>query len=81
MPAQQRRRLHEQAPPGWTWQQPRQASLHRPVGPVDPRPGNLASQHRNLAAQHQQLGILRRRASRQQHKPPQCLAEQQIQQS
>jgi hypothetical protein len=38
-------------------------------------------QHRHLVAQHQQLGILGRRASPQQHKPPQCLAQQQLQQS
>jgi hypothetical protein len=27
------------------------------VGPVDPRPGHLTAQHRDLVAQHQQLGI------------------------
>jgi hypothetical protein len=32
-------------------------------------------------AQHQQLGVLGGRASRQQRKPPQHLAEQQIEQS
>jgi hypothetical protein len=81
MPTQQRRRLDEQAPPGRTGQQPRQPSQHRPVGPVDPRPGHLASQHRHLVAQHEQLGVLCRRTPRQQHKPPQHLAEQQIEQS
>jgi hypothetical protein len=81
MPAQQRGRLHEQAPPGWTGQQPRESSQHCPVGPVDPRPGHLASQHRDLVAQHEQLGVLCRRTPRQQRKPPQHLAEQQIEQS
>jgi hypothetical protein len=46
MPPQQRRRLDEKAPPGWTGQQPRQSSQHRPVGPVNPWPGYLASQQR-----------------------------------
>jgi hypothetical protein len=32
-------------------------------------------------AQHQQLGVLGGRTSRQQHKPPQHLAEQQVEQS
>jgi hypothetical protein len=35
---------------------------HCPVGPVDPRPGRLASQHRDLVAQHEQLGVPCRRA-------------------
>ena len=48
---------------------------------VDPRPDDLASQHRDLMAQHQQLGVLGRRTPRQQHKPPQHLAAQQIEQS
>jgi hypothetical protein len=49
--------------------------------PVDPRPGHLASQHRDLVAQHEQLGVLCRRTPRHQCKPPQHLAEQQIEQS
>ena len=81
MPAQQRRRLHEQAPPRRTGRQPRQPGQHRPVGSVSSWPGDLASQHRDLVAQHQQLGVLGGRTSRQQHKPPQHLAEQQIEQS
>jgi hypothetical protein len=32
MPAQQRGRLHEQALPGWTGQQPYQPGQHRSVG-------------------------------------------------
>jgi hypothetical protein len=81
MPAKHRGRPDEQAPPRRTGQQPRQPSQHRPVGPVDPRPGHLAVQHRDLVAQHQQLGVLCRRASCQQGKPPQHRAAQQIQQS
>jgi hypothetical protein len=46
----------------------------------DPRPDDLASQHRDVMAQHQQLGVLGRRTPRQQHKPPQHLAAQQIEQ-
>jgi hypothetical protein len=76
MPAQQRLWLDKQPAPSWSGQQPRQRGEYRPVGPVDPWPGHLASQHRDLVAQHQQLGILRRRTPRQQHKPPQHLAEQ-----
>jgi hypothetical protein len=81
MPPQQRRRPHEQAPPDRAGQQPCKPGQHRPVGPVNPRPGHLAPQHRDLVAQHEQLGILGYRAPRQQRKPPQHLAEQQIEQS
>jgi hypothetical protein len=81
MPAQQRRRLHEQAPPGRPGQQPNEPSQHRPIRPVDLRPGDLASQHRDLVAQDEQFGILGCRTPRQQRKAPQHLAEQQIQQS
>jgi len=41
----------------------------------------LATQHRDLVAQHEQLGVPCHRAPRQQPKPPQHLAEQQIEQS
>jgi hypothetical protein len=81
MPTQQRRWLHEHAAPDWARQQPHQSGQQRAVGPVEPRPGHLALQHRHLVAQHQQLSVLRRRAPRQQCKPPYRLAEQQIEQS
>jgi len=62
MPAQQRCGLHEQPAPDRTGQQPRQPGQHCPVGPVDPRLGRLASQHRDLVAQHEQLVVPCRRA-------------------
>jgi hypothetical protein len=49
--------------------------------PVDPRPGHLTSQHRDLVAQHEQFGVLGRCTSREQCKPPHHLAEHQIEQS
>jgi hypothetical protein len=60
MPTQQRGRLHEQPTPGPLGQQPRKASQHRPVCPVDLPPARSASQHPDLVAQHQQLGVLGR---------------------
>jgi hypothetical protein len=81
MPAQQGFGLDRQPAPGWSGQQPYEPSQHRPVGPVDPRPGPLAAQHRDLVAQHQQLGVLCRRASGQQRKPAHHLAAEQIEQS
>jgi hypothetical protein len=81
MPAQQCGRLHEQAPPGWAGQQPRESSKQGSVGPVDPWLGHLASQHRDLVAQHEQFGVLGCRTPRQQCEPPQHLADQQIEQS
>jgi hypothetical protein len=81
MPPQQRCRLHEHPTPGPAGQQPHQPSQHRPVCPVHARLGHLASQHRDLLPQHEQLDILGRRTPRQQRKPPQHLAEQQIKQS
>ena len=81
MPAQQRFGLDEQPAPGRAGQQPREPSQHGSVGPVHPRPGYLASQHHDLVTQHEQLSVLRGRTPRQQRKPPQCLTEQQIQQS
>jgi hypothetical protein len=48
---------------------------------VDLRPGDLASQHRDLVAQDEESSILGCRTPRQQRKPPHHLAEQWIQQS
>jgi len=81
MPVQQRRRLHEQPTPERPGEQPSEPSQHRPVCPGDRRPGHPPAQHRDLVAQHQQLSVLGCRASGQQRKPPQHLAEQQIDQS
>jgi hypothetical protein len=81
MPAQQRLGPDEQPVPAPTRQPPGESGQHGPVGPVHPRPGHLTPQHLDLVAQHEQLGILRGRTPRQQRKPPQCLAEQQVQQS
>jgi hypothetical protein len=65
MPAQQCFGLDEQPAPSWSGHQPRQRGQHRPVCPVELRPGHLAAQHRDLVAQHQQLGVLCRRTPRQ----------------
>jgi len=81
MPAQQRRRLDEQPEPGRSGQQPREPGQHRSVCPAEPWPGHLASQHRDFVAQHEQLGVLGGRTPRQQGKPSQHLAEQQVEQS
>jgi hypothetical protein len=81
MPAQQRGRLDEQAPPGWTGQQLRQPSQHRPVSPVDPGSGYLPAEHRDLVTEQQQFHVVGRRAPRQQHQPSQQVAEAQIEQS
>jgi hypothetical protein len=59
----------------------RGSSQHRAVGPVDPGSGYLAAEHRDLVPQHQQLRVLGRRAPRQQRKPSQQLAEDEIEQS
>jgi hypothetical protein len=81
MPTQERRRLHEHTPPSQTRQQPGESGQHRPIGPIEPRPGYLASQHHHLVAEHEQLNVFGRRTPRQQRKPPQHLAEQQVEQS
>jgi hypothetical protein len=81
MPAQQRFGPDEQPAPGRSGQQPRESSKHGAVGPVHPRPAHLAPQDHDLVTQHEQLRVLGGRTPRQQRKPPQCLAEQQIEQS
>ena len=48
------------------------------VCPVQPGPGVLPPQHRDLMAQHQQLGILRRRRTRQQRHPASQAYEDQV---
>src|ERR1022692_3706651 len=55
------------AQPGW--QQPGQRSQDRPVGPVEPGPGDLAAQDRDLMAEDQDLGVLRRLTAAQQEQP------------
>jgi len=68
MPTQQRLGPDEQPVPVRAGQQPGQSGQHGSVGPVHPRAAHLTPQHGELMAQHQQLGVLGRRASRQQHK-------------
>ena len=51
------------------------------AGPVHPGSGHLTPQHLDLGAQDEQLGVLGRRALRQQHQPSQQLAEDQVEQS
>jgi len=76
MPAQQRFWPDKQPGPAWAGQQPSEPSQHRSVGPVEPPPGHPPPQHPDLVTQHQQLSVLGDRASCQQRKPPQYLAEQ-----
>jgi hypothetical protein len=47
--------------PAWAPQQPRQSSQDRSVGPVEPWPGDLPPQHRDLVPEHRQRSILGRR--------------------
>ena len=69
MPAQQRIRRHERAPPQRPGEQPDQGGEHSAIRPVQLRPGVLPPQHRHLLAQHQQLGVLRHRRACQQRHP------------
>ena len=50
-------------------QQPGQGGQHRPVSPVHLRPRVLPPQYGDLLTQHKQLGIFRRRRTRQQRHP------------
>jgi hypothetical protein len=67
--------------PGPTAPTPTTGPTHGAVGPVRPRPGHLPSQHRDLVMEHQQLSVLGGRTPRQQHQPPQHLAEPRVQHS
>jgi hypothetical protein len=51
------------------WQQPSQRGQNCAVGPVQPRPGDLAAQDRDLMAEDQDLGVLGRLAAAQQVQP------------
>jgi hypothetical protein len=42
---------------------PGQCSQNRPVGPVQPGPGDLAARDLDLMVQHRDLGVLRRLAA------------------
>ena len=44
-------------------QQPGQCGQDRPVGPVEPGPGDLAAQDGEFRAEDQDLGVLRRLAA------------------
>jgi len=76
MPAQQCFWPDKQPVPDRAGKQAREPSNHRQVGPVDRWPGHPPPQYRDLVTQHQQLGVLGGRASCQQRKPSQYLAEQ-----
>ena len=78
VPAQQRVWRQEPAPPQRPGEQAGQGSEYRAVCPVQPGPGVLPPQHRDLVAQHQQLGILRRRRTRQQRHPASQAHEDQV---
>jgi hypothetical protein len=81
MPAQQRGRPDKQPVPARARQQPRESSQDRSVGPVEPWPDYLASEHRDLVPEQQQLSVLPCRSRRQQCEPSHHPAEQQIQQA
>jgi hypothetical protein len=79
VPAQQRARRNQPAHPLRPGEQPGQGGEHRPVGPVQLRPGVLPQRHRDLLAQHQQLGVLRPRWACQQRHPVDQADEHQVQ--
>jgi hypothetical protein len=61
------------------WEQPGQGGEHPPGRPGPASAGVLPPQRRDLLAQHQQLGILRRRGTCQQHHPADQADEHQVQ--
>ena len=79
VPAQQRVRRHQPAPPHRPGEQPGQGGEHRPVGPIQLGLRVLPPQHRDLLAQNQQLGVPRRRRACQQRHPPGQADEHQVQ--
>jgi hypothetical protein len=78
VPAQQRVRRDQPAPPHRPGQQAGQGGEHRAAGPVQPRLRVLPPQHRDLMAQHQQFGVLRRRRACQQRHPARQADERQV---
>ncbi len=81
MPGQQRawRDQAVAAPAGW--QQAGQRGQDRPVGPVWPGTGDLATQDRYLMTEHHDLGVLRRLAAAQQVQPAKDLDDGEVQKS
>ena len=81
VPGQQRTRRDQAmaAQPGG--QQPGQCGQDRPVGPVEPRPGDLAAQDGEFMAEDQDLGILRRLAAAEQLQPAKDLGDGEVQES
>jgi hypothetical protein len=81
VPGQQRARRDQAMAPQPGGQQPGQRGQDRPVGPVQPRPGDLTAQNRDLVAEDQDLGVLRRPASAQQEQPAKYPDDGEVQES
>jgi len=63
------------------WQQAGQCGQDRPVGPVRPGTGDLATQDRYLMTEHHDLGVLRRLAAAEQVQPAKDLDDGEVQKS
>jgi len=70
MPSQQRARRDDPRHPHMSRQESRQRGQHRPIRPVQPRPTNLPTQHRDLMTQDQQLSDHRGITARKYSQPP-----------
>ena len=62
-------------------QQPGQCGQNRPVGPVEPGPGDLAAQDGEFMAEDQDLGVLRRLPAAEQLQPAKDLGDGEVQES
>ena len=62
-------------------QQRGQCGQDRPVGPVEPGPGDLAAQDGEFMAEDQDLGVLRRLAAAEQLQPAKDLGDGEVQES
>jgi hypothetical protein len=80
MPLQHRARPDQPVAAQRTGQPACQRGQDRPIGPIQPRPGTGAPQHRQFVPQHQQLGVLRRGRASEQRQPPDEADEDQVQQ-
>jgi hypothetical protein len=78
MPAQQRARRHQPVRPQRLRQRAGQSRQDRTIRPRQPPPSSLTAQHRDLATQHQNLQVFGHLASREQGKPADHPAEDQI---
>lgn len=62
-------------------QQPGQRGQDRPVGPVEPGPGDLTTQDGEFVAEDQDLGVLRRLAAAEQLQPAKGPDDGEVQES